>query len=320
MRVLLSVALTFAAGAADAVVLTRDVTPLSTFIFDDRTELQQRCPWPVRATYGDREIDYCPDASAFFTGFRSNKDPSRVTSLLVTARHVAHEAFVPRGADGKGRLRLFARFTIAGPQQMTWLRPADWICPTDPSYDVAVHLGTLPKTVEAGQSTAEYADESFIRQEGIVAGDQIITVAMVPALAGAKRNFPIARQGILALLDPAPDSPGRGINYFAEANSYPGNSGAPVYLMLTGLRGRTIRLGEQLHLIGVNHGYIGQPSPGGLDLQNIGLQAFTRVDILLKVLCSDATRAYFDRADVDRNICERIPATPTVEAKLGECP
>lgn len=297
-----------------AVVLLRSPARMSVFLFDDRVRLGVPCPWPVKVTTGNHEAPpYCPTATGFFTGFRSRKDPARIASFLATARHVASEAFnVPPGLATAPNL--FARFTTGRDEDMRLLDKKDWLCPKDPKYDVAIYLGSLP-LLDGPEALASYATEDFIRDHRVSEGDQVLTVAMVPELAGAKRNFPVVRQGTLALLDTAPDSPGQGIYYYAEAQSFPGNSGAPVYLMLSGLRGRELSLNEKEYLIGVNAGHVAQPTHEVL--ANIGLQRFTRVDILLRLFCSPEARQHF--VDEDTSPCDRLEGIPAVPVELGQC-
>ncbi len=72
----------------------------------------------------------------------------------------------------------------------------------------------------------------------------------------------------------------------------------PVFLAIGGLRGNVLMPGYRVYLIGINSAYLAQATQIGL--ANIGLQAFTRVDMLLKVMC-DASKNL--PSQVDRSGC-----------------
>jgi hypothetical protein len=57
---------------------------------------------------------------------------------------------------------------------------------------------------------------------------------------GESKNYPVVRRGSLALMtDEQIDTPtGKQKAFIAELASWPGNSGSPVFLSLTGLRGK----------------------------------------------------------------------------------
>ena len=129
---------------------------------------------------------------------------------------------------------------------------------------------------------------------------------MVPELAGRKRNYPVVRQGTLALIDIDKEGPGQGVYYFAEATSYAGNSGAPVFVSLQGLRRNTMRIRGGINLLGVNKGHLSQVHPSG-GLESIGLQRFTRVELLLELLCEEVRPA---KASLDTSKCSDIEAPP----------
>jgi hypothetical protein len=276
--------LALGAMPARAVLLPESLDRTVVFLFDDRTQHGINCPWPVEVGCGGvgagcRTRTYCPNGTGFLSGFPDKQDPDKGWSVLVTAGHIVR--------DLPASLTLFARVTTG--EEKSSFHPLDkshWQLSSDDREDIAIYASHVPD-VDKGVtvSTHMFATERVLKARGAAAGDSILTLGLVPPLAGNKRNYPVTRQGTLALMDSAPEGPGQGVWYFAEGQTYEGNSGGPVFLYLGGARGGTFVSGsEDFYLIGITRGYIQQPTQ--LGLRNIGLQAFTRVDVLLKMLCS----------------------------------
>jgi hypothetical protein len=70
---------------------------------------------------------------------------------------------------------------------------------------------------------------------------------------GKKRNYPVVRRGTLAMMtDEEIDTlAGPQKLFIAELQSWPGNSGSPVFLSLGGVRGSVIIAGENFRFLGL---------------------------------------------------------------------
>ena len=249
------------------------------FLFDDRADHGVTCPWPVTNDCGLRADcrtgTYCPLGTAFLTGFQDKENPKRTHAFLVTAQHVI--------ADLPSEQAIAARLTTGSDEPILTLDRSAWRFASDPKAGLAIYMRPLPTEKTLGTPTKQYATERLLREKGVTVGDAIFTLGLVPALVGNRRNYPVARQGTLALLATDDALPGAGRWYFAEAQTYEGSSGGPVFLSLGGLRRGTLTLGQQVYLIGVNQAFMNR-SPQ-MALMNVGLQGFTRVDVLLKMMC-----------------------------------
>jgi hypothetical protein len=300
----------FSVGPADGYILLQSPESAIVFFYDNRS--QNLCPGQLLQArrHGSTKLEgFCPAATGFLIGFTLRDNPARVLSLLVTARHVVTHTPQPVPGQSPAPYSLFVR-----PNKDEFLYPLEsqfWIYPPDPRRDVAVYLHDrpFPSTHVETMPIAMLATYDVLQREGIAPGDSIFSMGLVPAFANYKRNYPVARQGTLALFDPDPEGPGEGIWYFAEAQSYGGNSGGPVFLSTGGVRGTSFGPGG-LWLLGVTSGFI--PQATQLGVENIGLSRFTRADVLRELLCSEAvTRVLPPTVDPQSECRPRPTFTPT---------
>lgn len=170
----------------------------------------------------------------------------------------------------------------------------------DPQNDVAIFPG-MPDTKLIdfkGVPVGMFADTALLRGRSVTEGDSVYLFGLMPQYYGEKKNYPVVRRGSLALLtdeaiQTGPDT--RQHVYLAELASWPGNSGAPVFLNLSGLRNGAIIGGSDFHLLGLMLGYFSNMrqadivetrSVVGGDPSNIGISYILPAAAIRKVLDS----------------------------------
>src|SRR5271155_3219939 len=114
-----------------------------------------------------------------------------------------------------------------------------------------------------------FVDESILKSSDVEEGDAIYFVGLMAQFYGNKKNSPVVRHGTLALMtdEAIPSSMGPQRGYIAEVQSWPGNSGSPVFLSLGGMRHGSILTGENLKLLGIMLGDFVNKIPATLDGQ-----------------------------------------------------
>ena len=89
--------------------------------------------------------------------------------------------------------------------------------------------------------------------EKVAEGDLLYFIGLMTQYYGDLKNYPVVRRGALGIMtDEKIETPtGRQKAFIAELTSWPGNSGSPVFLNLTGLRGGNLSLGVNLKFLGI---------------------------------------------------------------------
>jgi len=171
----------------------------------------------------------------------------------------------------------------------------------DPNADVAVILGHPPE----GQvdyltfPLGSFSNDDSLKQAHVSEGDSVYLVGLMPQFTGEKRNYPVVRHGYIALLsdEPIPLSPNVKEKVYAlELGSWPGQSGAPVFLSLGGMRAANLTLGESYSLLGLMLGFVSNQRPFETvsptnsvlfgEPSNIGISYVLPASEILKVLNS----------------------------------
>ena len=177
-----------------------------------------------------------------------------------------------------------------------------WVIHNDPTVDIAV----LPWAPD--QSLHEFkliglemfVTSEIMTTEKVAEGDEIFFVGLLPQYYNTRRNEPVTRFGRLALIPEekiaSPEGP---IDLlFAECQSFPGNSGSPVFLQFGPIRqaGTIVVGGDRLMLLGIMKGYFYQSGKVNihpvttLELafqENIGIAAITPVQKVHEILFSE---------------------------------
>jgi hypothetical protein len=173
--------------------------------------------------------------------------------VLVTARHVVAEHLQQNPA-----LQLSVRMNPDEPSLVGKefdIPNSDWHFHKDEKVDVAFVAVDMGKLHEMGINPVFYASDRFVanrramRENGVTEGDGIFVLGFPMNLAGAQRNYVIARQGCIARISEmlASVSP----TFMIDSFVFPGNSGGPVILKpdLTSIQGTKAQ--NNAHLIGM---------------------------------------------------------------------
>jgi hypothetical protein len=189
-----------------------------------------------------------PLGTAFFVGYPDPRGgPDYSFGYIVTAKHVLRDADGTYLKSVKLRVNLikaqtdsdltFGEIRVADDLgRLVWFDDKE-----DPQNDIVV-APIVPdiklidfKVVPIGM----FADSDLLKKRDVQEGDSVYLFGLMPQYYGEKKNYPVVRRGTLALLtdeaiQTAPDA--RQHAYLAELASWPGNSGAPVFPNLAGIR------------------------------------------------------------------------------------
>ena len=138
---------------------------------------------------------------------------------FVTNRHVV-----------QGQSKLVVR--LCDPQSSTYNFPGQWTVHPDPYVDVAVASFPLDDIegnalrVNSFKSEIQTSFCKDLQNMGFREGDEVYTLVFPLGLAGHDRNYPIARQGIVARIQDWYD--GQSDSFLIDAPIFPGNNGGPV--------------------------------------------------------------------------------------------
>lgn len=258
-----------------------------------------------------------PLGTAFFVWYPDARGGSDYGfGYLVTAKHVLKDADGRYLKSVKIRVNLLkanadsdlglGEVPVADDSgKLLWFDDQD-----DPQNDVAV-LPALPdmglvdfKTVPVGM----FADTGLLQGRRVHEGDSLYLFGLMPQYYGEKRNYPIVRRGTLALLTDETIQTGPNTRqhvYLAELASWPGSSGAPVFLDLGGVRSGRLGFGSEYHLLGLMLGYFSNTRQAdvvesrtvtAVDPSNIGISFVLPAATIRKVLDSDPLQRRRDEA------------------------
>ena len=205
-------------------------------------------------------------------------------TCFVTNRHVveAQEKLVVRLSD---------------PQSSTYNLRGQWTVHPDPKADVAVAPfplddieGKAHKVISFNSDTQTSFCEDLQGME-FREGDEVYTLGFPLGLAGYNRNYPIARQGVVARIQDWYD--GESDSFLIDASIFPGNSGGPVIAKPTMYSYGQNRTHPKL--IGVVSGYLAHESPAIRDQsgrpvlnsqENSGLATVVPIDKVKETIMS----------------------------------
>jgi hypothetical protein len=267
-----------------------------------------------------------PLGTGFFVGFPDARGgPDYTFVYFVTAKHVL------RDFDGSFlrtvKLRVNLKTTVGSSQvDFTEDIPVSdengkllWFHGKNES-DEAVAFPLLLNQAKAEFKVIPitmFVDDTALKSDDVEEGDNIYFIGLLAQYYGAKRNHPVVRRGTLALMtdEEIPTLSGPQKVFIAELQSWPGNSGSPVFLNLGGLRRNTLSVGQNLKFLGILLGaflnkipasVIGGPQVvlGGEDAANIGVSLIVPATSLRDVL--DSTEAQRNR---DAQI-QKLPKQP----------
>lgn len=205
-----------------------------------------------------------PIGTAFIVGFPVPGQADQIVPLIVTAKHVVGD-----------RSKVIGRFTpksSGAPVSVVYdlaslRRSGDVWEHTDDGVDLLVFR--TPHFEQAEYIAVPFsaiASRTRYSEEDIKATDRIIFPCLLVNFMGTARNYPVIRNGSIALI---PDEPvplqykvgNRQIStkqsvLLVDATSIPGASGSPVFLWPgPRLKANAFHLGGQAWLLGVMHGF-----------------------------------------------------------------
>ena len=188
--------------------------------------------------YPDNPTNASPDGTSFLVTIPSVNDTNIAFGYLVTARHVLRPSennwlpavFVRLNRRDGTSERILLSLITSGPNKNVFTHK-------DPTVDIAVvpffpypftNYDCLFLPVELITSEADF------KSLDIHEGSDVFFTGMFDRHLGDKRNTPITRFGKVALMtDEKIDWIwGKTDLYLMEANSYPGNSGSPVFFQI----------------------------------------------------------------------------------------
>ena len=187
-------------------------------------------------------------ATGFLYSQFTGKDESGhrlYATCFVTNRHVV---------DGQNKLVV----RLGDPQSSTYNVRGQWTVHPDPEVDVAVAqfpLDDIKGNAHKFNSFKSESQTSFcedLQEMEFREGDEVYTLGFPLGLAGYDRNYPIARQGIVARIQDWYD--GQSDSFLIDASIFPGNSGGPVIAKPTMYSYGQARAHPKL--IGVVSGYL----------------------------------------------------------------
>jgi hypothetical protein len=186
-----------------------------------------------------------PLGTGFFVGYEDQRPGATGTfSYLVTAKHVLKDvdgSFLPKitirlnlkhSADDSG-VGFISDIPVTDAQgTLLWLQ----------SEDSAQDVVALPLSPNEGEfefatiSTGMFLNEGAVNFGDVAEGDGLYFIGLMEQYYGIKRNYPLVRRGTLALITDEPIETPMGPQrvYIAELESWPGNSGSPVFLLRDG--------------------------------------------------------------------------------------
>jgi hypothetical protein len=275
---------------------------------------------PMRGADGKPMTIEVPLGTGFFVR-HTNEVSGREISYLVTARHVLQDV------DGAWLPTINLRMNLkspAGDVEYGFINDVPvsdaqgnllWLHSDEAAADVAM-LPLLPDTnvcEYASISSKDFLNETALQSGSVSEGDGLYFIGMMAQYYGAKRNYPLVRHGTLAMLtDEKIDTPtGPQKVFIAELESWPGNSGSPVFLERNAPRnpraGHARDLSAPVFLGVVVASFLNKvtvPLGGGRarrqlqagDTANTGVTCIVPASVLAEILDSGAARRY--RAEI----------------------
>ncbi|MFZ0773669.1 MAG: hypothetical protein WCA49_13190 [Candidatus Sulfotelmatobacter sp.] len=195
----------------------------------------------------------------FYPDDRVGKDQGFV--YLITNRHVAmclssdHRPLTVRSIA----IRLNRKDGTSGTIPLTTHGNIPWVLPSDESEDLAA-IGLAPDQHifdYLGIPMSVFGTKDVLAAHSVAEGERILFAGFFYQFPGVAKVQPIVREGILAMMpdEKLPTTTGKpGSVYLGDVHVFGGNSGAPVFCNLGGLRGNTISSGDDYHLLGVVSG------------------------------------------------------------------
>lgn len=268
-----------------AAIIPSDIKKVVTFLFTD-----EQSPRPI--------------GTGFWVAVSAKDEKEKLFCYVVTAKHVINglsSVLLRLNLARPHQQSGFARISLAVGNTTPILHPNPAVdiaaIPFAPPQDSGVDFKVLQKDM--------FATRDFRESETVSEGDEVFFTGLMPQVYGRLRNTPVVRYGRIALItdEPFETEDGKANYLYIEANSYPGNSGSPVFLRFGPIRqaGTTTIVGDRIMLLGVMHGYLQQGrSIDRIDIkaanealaffENINIAMVCPVDYLAEILDSQEAK------------------------------
>ena len=206
-----------------------------------------------------------PIGTGFIVGYPVPGRQDMVVPMVVTAKHVVggHQKILGRFTPKEGTIPIVVMYDLAGMRREGDL----WEHPDEGVDIVAFRTAHFEQTEYVPIPLQMLASVGTYKDEDIKPTDRVIFPCMLVNFMGSGRNYPVIRDGSIALI---PDEPVP-LRYtvgskqvvtkqhvvLIDATSIPGASGSPVFLWPgPRLRGNAFNVGgTQPWLLGIMHGF-----------------------------------------------------------------
>ena len=206
-----------------------------------------------------------PIGTALIVGYPVPQSPGTFIPLVVTAKRVIGDRskIIGRYTTKEGKVPAILVYDLDRLRASgdLWEHP-------DPAVDIAIFRTPHPEVAyyEPFPMDAIASKETYARED-IKTSDRVIFPCLLVSFMGGARNYPVARDGSIALIpeEPVPLQYLVGSNMvsteqevvFIDATSIPGASGCPVFLWPGPrlVKGETVMGGSRPWLLGVMHGF-----------------------------------------------------------------
>jgi trypsin-like peptidase len=205
--------------------------------------------------------------TAFFVFYPDSRiGENRGFIYLVTNRHVAQpELNGHRLAIQKVSLRLNLKVPVEGRESEDGAIPVgsgvEWFFPSDEAVDLAA-MSIAPDQTKYDYEpfpVSLFATKEVAKERNVAEGDAVLFSGFFYQFPSQRKIEPIVRQGILAMMpeeDLTTTLGGLGRLYLADVHVFHGNSGAPMFVNVGGVRGGSLIVGGFPYLLlGVVSGY-----------------------------------------------------------------
>ncbi len=190
---------------------------------------------------GNRLAVNVPLGTGFFVSYPDRRGgPNYQFSYVITAKHVLQDvdgSFLPsvsirlnlKSATGDMEVGFIRDIPVTDAQgSLLWFHSED-----EAEDVVAVPLFPDDREFEFNTiSTRTFLNDQELNSGALAEGEDVYFIGLMEQYYGIRRNYPLVRRGSLALLTGEYiDTPsGRQQVFIAELESWPGNSGSPVFL------------------------------------------------------------------------------------------
>lgn len=252
------------------------------------------------------------------TGFLAELDDARTSGkasfvYLITNRHVVQPGIEDGTPCAVQEYHFFVNTKLATNSSETQIAQNDapanvpWVFSEDESVDLAVlPIVVSPSWDSMRIPTKQFLTPELIENKSATEGDPVIFAGLFLQYRGASRFEPVVRTGTLAMLPSELVSttlkkPGK--IYFAEAHSYGGNSGSPIFVDISRFANPNPG-GYDYRLLGVVSGFVNESNDftlqvstdyKGKTIANSGICIVVPAEEIMKILDSPSMQASRDR-------------------------